>query len=126
MRKDFPDFLKAIFIFSAIMASLVLLVSYSFFPEKINLVTWLILSYFIIITSVFHLGLLKSSEGKPQAFIRYYMGATTIKLFIHVIVLLVYCLLNRHDAARFIITFLIFYMAYTAWEVAIASKRFRK
>jgi hypothetical protein len=126
MRKDFLNFLKAIFIFSLIAAAITCIASVTFAGTKINYISWLILFYFVIVTIIFHFGLLKSSEGKPQAFIRYYMGATTFKLFIHVVVILMYCLFNRNDAVRFIITFLIFYILYTVFEVWVSAKRFRK
>ncbi len=126
MRKDFLNFLKAIFIFSVITSALIYVASLSLVEDKINPLTWLLLFYFVSITAVFHFGLLKASEGKPQVFIRYYMGATTFKLFIHVIVILMYCLFNRNDAVRFIITFLILYILYTVFETVVAAKRFRK
>ncbi len=126
MRKDFLSFLKAISIFSIAVAAITFVASLSFTADKINYVTWFILFYFVVITAVFHFGLLKSSLGRPQVFVRYYMGATTFKLFIHVIVILVYCLFNRNDAVRFIITFLVLYILYTVFEVWVAAKRFRK
>ena len=103
MRKDFLRFLKAIFIFSLVVSAILYVASTGFAENKINHITWFIFFYFILVTSVFHMGLLKSSQGRPQAFVRYYMGATTFKLFIHVIVILMYCLFNREDAIRFII-----------------------
>ncbi len=124
MRKDFLTFLKAILIFSTIIALGIL--SISFATDRITSVMWVIFIYFIFITSVFHFGLLKSSEGKPQGFVRYYMGATTFKLMVHVMVILLYCLLNREQAVPFIVSFLIFYVLYTAFEVALAVKKFRK
>ncbi len=126
MRKDFLSFLKAIFIFSIIISAIVFIVSFSLAEDKIDHLTWLVLFYFVLITTGFHFGLLKASEGRPQVFIRYYMGATTFKLFIHVIVILMYCLFNRNDAVRFIITFLILYLLYTVFETVLATKKFRK
>jgi hypothetical protein len=126
MQKDFIPFLKAIFIFSFIVGLLAFVFSV-FLPEnKVNAITWFQLLYFIFITLIFQLGLLKSSKGRPQSFVRYYMGATAFKLFVHVIIILMYCLFNRNDAVRFILTFLIFYIFYTVFEVAFAAQRFRK
>ena len=126
MRKDFLNFLKALLIFSLITGLLTYFASTTFLPGKITLLTWQVLIYFIMITVVFHYGLLRSSQGKPQAFIRYYMGGVTVKLFVHVIVILMYSLFNRNEAVRFIITFLIFYFLYTTFETIFSVKRFRK
>ncbi|MCX6290711.1 MAG: hypothetical protein NT126_02990 [Bacteroidetes bacterium] len=126
MTKDSLGFLKAIFLFSLIVAAAAYVCFITFLGDKVNHITWIIFFYFIIITVAFHLGLLNSSKGKPQGFVRYYMGATTLKLFIHLITLLLYCLFNREEAVRFIVTFLIYYLVYTGFEVAVAMKKFRK
>jgi hypothetical protein len=125
MRKDFLNFLKAIFIFSVAAAAVLYAASMSFAQGRVNVISWLVFFYFIVVTAGFHYGLLRSSQGKPQAFIRYYMGGTTFKLFIHVAVILMYCLFNRNDAVRFIVTFLILYVLYTVFEVAVSAKKFR-
>jgi len=126
MQKDFLRFLKAIFIFSAIVACGLYVVSIYSPAGTITKISWILFFYFLLITIVFHYGLLSSSVGKPQAFIRYYMGATTFKLFIHIFVILIYGLLRRETAVRFIITFLVFYFLYTGFETIYAAKKFRK
>ena len=125
MRKELFGFLKAISIFSLITTALLFVASVALPAGKINAVSWWVLIYFILLTIIFHAGLLKSSQGKPQVFIRYYMGATTFKLIIHVMAILLYSLFNRNDAVRFIITFLIFYILFTAFETVYAVKKFR-
>ena len=126
MRKDFLSFLKAIFIFSLIIGCAIYGASLFLPGGTIKTISWILFSYFILLTIVFHYGLLSSSKGKPQAFIRYYMGATTFKLFIHIIVILIYCLLNRDNAVQFIVTFLIYYLFYTGFETIYAVKKFRR
>ena len=124
MRKDFLNFLKAIFIFSCIQALLIYWGSADFLAGKINHITWLLFFYMIMITLLFHAGLVRAANGKPQAFVRYYMGATTFKLFIHIVVILLYCLFNRNEAVRFIVAFLIFYILFTGFEVLMAIRMF--
>jgi len=126
MRIAFLEFLKAIFIFSLVAAGIIYLLSFGRYGSGINSITWCILLYFLITTLVFHYGLLSASSGKPQKFVRYYMGATTLKLFLHVAVLLLYCLFNRNEAVHFIVTFLVIYLFYTVFEVVMAAKQFRK
>ena len=88
--------------------------------------TWSLLLYFVFITLIFHVGLVKTSKGRPQVFIRYYMASTTFKLLLHMGIIIIYALFNKEDAIRFIVSFLIFYLIFTAFEVAVAWKQFRK
>lgn len=96
------------------------------FPQLIDRITWLLLIYFSLVTFVFHYGLLRSSKGRPQVFIRYYMATTTFKLLMHMGVIIIYALFNKTDAIRVITSFLIFYIIFTAFEVAAAWKQFRQ
>ena len=125
MRNDFFRFLKAMLFFSVGAAAILFFLSATFLSPKIDVVSWLILGYFVLTTTFFHFGLLRSSKGKPQEFVRFYMGGTTLKLLLHIIVLFIYCLLNRTDASRFIMTFLIFYILFTVFETTVAAKKFR-
>ncbi len=95
------------------------------FPESVDIITWLLLFYFLFITFVFHFGLVHASKGRPQVFVRYYMASTTFKLLLHMGIILIYALFNKTDAVRFITSFLIFYVIFTAFEVAVAWKQFR-
>ena len=87
------------------------------------LLRWQILIYYSVISFSFHYGLVKSSVGRPQNFIRYYMAATTIKLFVHLGVILVYALTHRSNAIPFIISFMVAYAIFTAFEVVTAMKQ---
>lgn len=95
------------------------------FPGKVDTVSWMIFLYFLVVTVLFHVGLLRSAEARPQVFVRYYIGSTTLKLMFHLAVILVYSLFNKPDAVRFIITFMIFYFVFTAFEVSVVWKKFK-
>lgn len=88
-----------------------------------KLMRWQILAYFSIMSFGFHYGLVKSSVGRPQNFIRYYMAATTFKLLIHLAVILVYTLTHKTQAIPFIISFMVAYAIFTAFEVFTAMKQ---
>ncbi len=83
---------------------------------------WQIVGYFSIVSFSFHYGLVKSSVGKPQNFIRYYMAATTFKLLIHLGVILIYAMTHKTNAIPFIISFMVAYALFTAFEVITAMK----
>ena len=69
---------------------------------------------FFLLTAAFHWGLVAASKGNPQAFIRYYMGATSFKLLIHLGVLVgPYAFFTGEHVVRFIVTFLFGYVLFT-------------
>jgi hypothetical protein len=80
-------------------------------------ILWFILLYFLIVTAAFHYGLLKSTKGKPKSFIQFFMAATGLRLFLHIIVILIYCLLNKQAAFPFVIAFFSCYLLFTIFEI---------
>ena len=112
-------------ILSVILAFGILIIQKFISGALIETNTWYLLFYFIVITLAFHYGLVKSSKGRPQVFIRYYMATTTFKLLFHMGVIVIFALFNKTEAIQFITTFLIFYIIFTAFEVAVAWKQFR-
>ena len=88
-----------------------------------ELMRWQILLYFSAVSLVFHYGLVRSSIGRPQNFIRYYMAATTFKLLIHLSVILGYALTHKGNAISFIVSFMVAYAIFTAFEVVTAMKQ---
>src|SRR5262245_24639414 len=118
------QFFKSLAIFAAIVC--IVLVALGKTTTYVDSVTWGIFGYFVLLTAGFHYGLLTSSKGKPQQFVRYYMGATSFKLLIHIVVMIVYCIFNRQDAVRFILSFAVFYLAFTVFEFMAVKRSFRK
>jgi hypothetical protein len=78
--------------------------------------------YFFLVTLGFHFGLVRSSKGNPSVFIRYYMAATTLKLFLHLGVLVIVAVLKSGGIIPFVITFVVHYAVYTAFEVVFAYR----
>ncbi|MFM7218105.1 MAG: hypothetical protein ACKO1U_08815 [Bacteroidota bacterium] len=81
--------------------------------------------YFYFLSLVFHFGLVRASAGRPAVFVRYYMGATSIKLFIHLGVLVGFAFLHREKLFPFAITFLSYYLAFLIFEVITAFRQQR-
>lgn len=79
---------------------------------------------FILVTLVFHLGLKKSFEKNSKVFIRYYMGATGLKLLLFLIIILIYAFINKAGAVGFALCFFFYYFTFTAFEVVIANTQF--
>lgn len=120
------SFLKSISIFTVAFALLIIILTLTNVGAYIDSVTWMILAYFVLLTTGFHYGLIIASKGNPQQFVRYYMGATSFKLLIHLVVLIIYCLFHRNEAVRFIISFALFYFVFTVFEFTAVKRNFKK
>jgi hypothetical protein len=83
-----------------------------------------LLVLFVIVTSLFHIGLQRSFTSGSKAFIRYYMGATGAKLFLFLMMIMIYAFINKAHAVAFALCFFFFYIFYTIFEVSIAYKQF--
>lgn len=94
-------------------------------PEKTQFPNHYFIHMFIIlVTFLFHIGLINAGKKNDAAFIRFFMGATGAKLFIFMSIMLVYGLLNKDGAFGFILHFFVYYLLYTAFEVAIVYNKF--
>lgn len=83
-----------------------------------------LLGFFIIVTVAFHAGLEKSYRKGSKEFIRYYMGATGAKLFLYLIIIIAYAMVNKENTVAFVTSFLLFYIIYTVFEVANSMHHF--
>jgi hypothetical protein len=83
-------------------------------------------AFFSIITAVFHYFSINASKGKPQAFIRYYMGATALRLFLYAIIIVVYRFQDKPTLVPFAIGFMGHYFLYTLFEVPILLDELKK
>jgi hypothetical protein len=78
---------------------------------------------FAVLTAMFHVGLVRAGSKGNQAFIRYYMAATTFKLFILMSVIIVYAFFIELDTRSFIIIFFLLYVIYTSFEVSYVYRK---
>ena len=115
-------YLSVYLIFIVSLAAIIFLSSYKLTSEQVQ-ISWMIYFYFCIITLLFHFGIVKSTSSRPQVFIRYYMGATTLKLLLHLGIIILYSFLHRPTATFFIIDFMIMYLLFTVFEVIAVWRR---
>lgn len=126
MNKELIGFIRNLFIFSAIIAIIAYVLSISLLNDNFPIVAWFLLGFFVIATFLFHYGLLKSSKGDPKKFVRYYMSATGIKLFVYMLFVIIYALIKRTEAVPFLISFCALYFLYLIFEVITAQRTFQK
>jgi hypothetical protein len=118
-------YLQSFLIFIAFLAIIIF-----FFSKKTDaeaaLLTWIICLYFVVTTAIFHYGIVLTTKSRPQVFIRYYMAATTIKLLMHLVIIVLFSISYKELATRFIVTFMIMYLLFTVFEVAAVWLKTRK
>jgi hypothetical protein len=122
--KSFPGFLSRLMLFSAVIGVIQALVSSSIPPSFLFEPFLMLLLFFVLATLVFHFGLLRASLRSDQAFIRYFMGATGVKLFLYMGIMIVFATLFRDRAVAFISNFFVLYLLYSAFEVALVYGKF--
>ena len=120
MKKYLPAFL----LFSLVIAGVIIFINQNTVSE-IQKLRWMLFTYFSFITLLFHFGITIATESRPQVFVRYYMGSTTLKLLLNLGIIVVYATLHKDLAVNFIITFMIFYFLYTIFEVVFVWKAVR-
>ena len=94
--------------------------------QEFSSMLWLLFGYFCLITIAFHYGITKATASRPQVFVHYYMASTSIKLLLNLGIIVVYSMLHREMAVRFILSFMILYFLFTIFEVAYVWKTIRK
>ena len=109
-------FIIRILIFSIII-SIVAFLLFSTIISKFYLPIFpFLLSFFVLTTIGIHAILTHAGGQRPARFSTFYMGSITSKLFLYVIFLVVYVLLDKQNAPNFLITFFILYLCFTVFE----------
>lgn len=113
-------------LFSLITMGIVLLWQ-NYAPERFQTnLGWFIWGFFMVATALIHFLLIKASEKSPKKFITHFMAITGIKLFLYLIIVLIYVLLKGKAALGFIVLFLVFYLLYSVFEIVTLLRHFKK
>lgn len=123
MLKRYP---VAFAIFNAGFLCLLLAISYNVASLPLNKITWSIYILFVITTLLMHTFLTTSKSDKPNTFVRKFMLATTLKLFLYLAIIVFFFLLNKAAAKTFIIWFLLHYTCFTVFETLMLYSNNRK
>lgn len=119
-----PRFLISLLIYSAVIFVLLLLVQ-PHLPARAAFAGFYVIQLIVIgVTLAIHSGLTNAGKKSNQAFIRFFMGATAGRLFLYMVIMIIYGLLNRESAFGFILHFFVLYLVYTIFEVAFSYKQF--
>jgi hypothetical protein len=92
----------------------------------LNKITWNIYALFVITTLLMHLFLTAGSNNKPNAFVRKFMLATTLKLLLYLAIIVFFFLFNKEMAKTFILWFLLHYTCFTVFETLMLYSNTKK
>ena len=117
MQKKIKKFVLNTLIFTGLISTFVFIIFYFFLQQYFLLIFPLILLFFAILTILVHTILLNASKKKLSNFVNMFMISTVAKLFIHLIFIGVYLLIDKTNAKPFVVFYLINYFFYTIYEV---------
>lgn len=74
-------------------------------------------AFLLLVTLLVHVYLVRASENDTRKFTARYLGAMGLKMFIYIIFLVVFLLIDTARAVPFLVCFLVTYATFTAYEV---------
>jgi L-asparagine transporter-like permease len=124
MSKKIPirKFSFRIIVFSVIIAGLSLLFQW-LCPQLATPALPFIVLFFFVMTLFTMYIVLRSEDGQDgKKFVSSYMISRTVKILSCLLFLFLYIFLNREDAIRFAIAFMVIYFLFAIFEVVVLKK----
>ena len=87
---------------------------------------YVLLGIFAVSVSAIHLFLLRSAQGRPQAFVAKFLGVTVFKFMFYMLLLIVYLLFTEENKMALILHFLFYYAVFTVLEVSMLYNEMEK
>jgi len=117
MDKAFVRFIKGLSVLAIVLIVIsLLLIRYVPAIAVTPSFLYIIIFIYALTLLVFKL-LLKGQQEKLSHFVNLYLLVNFGKLVFYVVIIFIYAYLNRADAASFILTFFVYYFAFTAFEI---------
>ena len=117
MSAQFIRFTRALILFSIIIALLSFGAMYLLPANYITPMLPYILIFFLVISLAVYYFIEKAVAERFSLFTNYFMIATMLKIIIYLTIIIIYAFTNKYDAIPFILTFFLFYVGYTTFEV---------
>lgn len=124
MSKKIPirKFSFRIIVFSVIVAALALLFQWIWPQFATPALPFIVLFFFAITLFTMYIVLRSDDGSDSRKFVSSYMISRTVKLLSCLLFLLLYMFLNREDALRFAIAFLVIYFLYAVFEIFLLKQ----
>ena len=124
MSKKIPirKFSFRIIVFSVIVAGLAVLFQWLWPQLATPALPFIVLFFFVITLFTMYIVLRGDTGSDGRKFVSAYMISRTVKLLSCLLFLLLYMFLNREDALRFAIAFMVIYFLYAIFEIFLLKK----
>jgi hypothetical protein len=88
-------------------------------------IIWGIMAIFVFSTIAQHYFVTLPENQAPAKSVRIFMAASAIKLFIYLVLIVLCVLMFRGKTKMIVVSFLLFYMVFTAFENLLLYRHFR-
>ena len=124
MSKKIPirKFSFLIIVFSVVIAGLSLLFQWLFPQYATPALPFIVLFFFVITLLTLYIVLRNNDGQESQRFVSSYMLSRTIKILSCLLFLFLYMFLNKEDAVKFAIAFMVIYFLFAIFEVVVLKK----
>lgn len=82
--------------------------------------------FFFVFTNLMYLFLQKIASKSSAKFTSQYMAISFLKMFVYLLIVVVFIIANKSEAKIFAVNFLLMYVVYTIFEVSEFSKEIRQ
>jgi hypothetical protein len=126
MKGVFLQFLMRLSIFTAVL----IVIGFWLFNYPLSQYSFkalpLLYIYFFITTIIYHYIIVGANKKSSSNFVNAFMAATTIKLFVSLLVLLIYIFTSNYGVVPFVVTFATGYLVYTSFEITVLMKHIKR
>ena len=122
MNQLFIQFVKGLTVYTLIITLLSIGIYYGLPELKITPVYLYLIAFMYAVNFLLFAKLSQAVQNKPNRFINAFMLLNFGKLFLYVAIIAIYVFLYRSDAIPFTITFVVYYILFTAYEITALLK----
>ena len=122
MNQLFIQFVKGLTVYALIITLLSIGIYYGLPELKITPVYLYLIAFMYAVNFLLFAKLSQAVQNKPNRFINAFMLLNFGKLFLYIAIIAIYVFLYRSDAIPFTITFVVYYILFTAYEITALLK----
>ena len=82
--------------------------------------------FFFIVSMVVYFLSMRAKKKDMRKFANFYMASTIVKMILYLAIIFIYVMIYMEDGKRFAITFMVYYLIYSAFETYQLAKKEKK
>ncbi len=104
-------------VFSALLEIIALILMFTLPETVVSKALPFLAPFFLSVSVLTNLPLISVPAENPNKFVRMFMMTTFLKFILYAIVLVVYAMINKEDAIKFMLSFMVFFILYLVFDV---------